>query len=85
MKNLNLKGDKALALIVGLLYGYRGMPFEVKVFKREEFSKDKHADDKVYFINRKSGQLTDRLEESTHICVIKEDKDLKKIVLFIYK
>ena len=52
----------------------------------EEFSEDKHKDDKIYYISRIEGKIYDSLKEDvSHICVLKEDKINGKVRIFIYK
>ncbi len=86
MHRVDVKKDKALAIIMGLAYGYRGVPLEFQVLSLEEFSEEKHEEDRVYYINRKSGEVYECLKEGiTHICALREDKINGKVMLFIYK
>lgn len=86
MRRLSLKGDKALAFIAGLLYGYRNAPMELRVLAIEEFSEDRHAKDRVYYLDRREGKLHASFNDKvTHICVVREDSEERKVHLFIYK
>lgn len=86
MQKLRLDKDKALAFVVGLVYGYRNIPMELKTFSIEDFSEENHRGDKIYYINRKEGKLYDTLmEDVSHICVLREDINNKKVIMFIYK
>ncbi|MFN3947780.1 MAG: hypothetical protein ACK4LA_06815 [Aquificaceae bacterium] len=84
MQRLKLEKDKALAFIVGLVYGYRNAPMELKILSLEEFSEDLHKEDKIYYLSRKEGRLCEGMEEGvSHVCVIREEKE--KVKVFIYK
>ncbi len=86
MHRIDTRGDKSIAFILGLVYGYRNTQFELKICSLEEFSEEKHNEDKVYYINRKKGEVYECYrEETTHICAIREDKINAKVVLFVYK
>lgn len=86
MQKLNIKEDRALAFIAGLLYGYRNTPMELKVFSLEDFSEEKHREDRVYYLNRKEGRLHECFEKGvSHVCVLREDKVRGKVSVFIYK
>ncbi len=86
MQRIDTRGDKSLAFLLGLVYGYRNAEFELKIFDLEHFCIENHLKDKVYYINRKSGELYEHYtEETTHICAIREDKINGKVVLFVYK
>ena len=81
------RGDKGLAFVMGLVYGYRNALLNLKVLPLSQFSREEHSEDRTYFINRKiNAVFTDPLEgDYTHVCVIREDKENKEVVLFIYK
>ncbi|MFN3599450.1 MAG: hypothetical protein ACK4VK_06925 [Aquificaceae bacterium] len=84
MQRLKLEKDKALAFIVGLVYGYRNSHMELKVLSFDEFSEDLHREDKIYYINKEEGKLCNSMEEGvSHVCVIREEKE--KVKVFIYK
>lgn len=86
MHRLNLKGDKALSFIAGLLYGYSRAQMELRVLSFEEFEPHNHKQDRVYYFNRKKGELCEGItEEVSHICVVREDTESGKVCLFIYK
>jgi len=86
MQRVDTKGDKSIAFILGLVYGYRNAQFELKVFDIKEFCKENHVEDKVYYINRKKGEVYEcYTEDTTHICVLREDRVKGKVVLFVYK
>ncbi|MCS6998774.1 MAG: hypothetical protein N2648_01700 [Aquificaceae bacterium] len=86
MRRLNIKEDKALAFIAGLVYGYRNTPMELKVLSLEDFSEEKHREDRVYYLNRKEGKLYECFDrEVSHVCVLREDKVKGKVSIFIYK
>ncbi|MFN4319567.1 MAG: hypothetical protein ACK4FY_03675 [Aquificaceae bacterium] len=86
MKRIEVGSNKALAFILGLAYGYKNADIELKVFSIEDFSEDKHKDDKIYYISRMEGKVYDRLSEDvSHVCVLKEDKINGKVRIFIYK
>lgn len=86
MQKLRLDKDKALAFIVGLVYGYRNTPMELRILSMEEFSEENHRGDRIYYINRKEGKVYDCLVEgATHICALREDRINKKVIIFIYK
>ncbi len=86
MRKIETK-NKALSFILGLVYGYRNAPnMELVVKDLKSFSQDLHKEDKVYYLNRQTGELFPHFcESTTHICVIREDKINKKVVLFVYK
>ena len=86
MQKLKLDKDKALAFVVGLVYGYKNTYMELKVLPIEYFTQENHREDKVYYINREEGRLYNNFTENiTHICVLREDRNEKKVVIFIYK
>ena len=84
MQRLKLEENKALAFIVGLAYGYRNFPMELKILSLEEFSEELHREDKIYYLNRKEGKLCEGIEDGvSHVCVIREEKE--KVKVFIYR
>ncbi|RMH00447.1 MAG: hypothetical protein D6699_07680 [Aquificota bacterium] len=84
MRTIKTKGDKALAFILGLAYGYRKAHIEFVVKDIEEFSQEEHIEDRCYFINRDKGELLETFDERvTHVCVVREMD--KKVCVFIYK
>ncbi len=86
MQRIDTKGDKSIAFLLGLVYGYKNAQIELKVFDIKEFCKENHVDDKVYYINRKKGEVYEcYTEDTTHICVLREDRVKGKVVLFVYK
>lgn len=86
MQRIDLRRDRALAFIAGLLYGYRNVQMELKVLSLKEFSEEKHKGDKVYYLDREEGRLYECIEDRvTHVCVLKENKAKGKISVFIYK
>lgn len=87
MTKLYTKGNKALSFILGLVYGYRGADMELKILPMSAFSQEIHAKDKCYFVNRKTSDVYEKPQDGqyTHICVLREDKQNKKLYLFIYK
>jgi len=87
MRRIETKGNKALSFVLGLVYGYRNAPVvELSVKDLKSFSEDQHKEDRIYYINRQTGELLPHFCESiTHVCVIREDKINKKVVLFVYK
>lgn len=86
MQRIDLRKDRALAFLVGLLYGYRNVQMELKIHPFEDFSEDKHAEDRVYYLNRRDGKIYQSFQESTtHICVLREDKINHKVYVFVYK
>lgn len=87
MRRLETKGDKALSFVLGLVYGYRNASaIELFVKDLSSFSQDLHKEDRVYYLNRQTGKLFSHFcESTTHVCVIREDKINKKMVLFVYK
>ncbi|WP_340695668.1 hypothetical protein [Hydrogenobacter thermophilus] len=86
MIKIETKGNRALSFVLGLIYGYRGANFELSIKDIGSFSEEAHREDKVYYINRLSGEVNDKpCDEVTHICVIKEDNVNKKVLLYIYK
>ncbi len=86
MQRVETKGDKAIAFVLGLVYGYRNANFELKVFDIKEFCEENHIGDRVYYINRKKGEVYKcYTKNTTHICVLKEDNINSKVVLFVYK
>ena len=48
MQKIEVGSNKALAFILGLAYGYKNAEIELNVLSIEEFSEDKHKDDKIY-------------------------------------
>ncbi|MCS7170700.1 MAG: hypothetical protein N3D14_00015 [Aquificaceae bacterium] len=86
MQKLNLKNNKVLAFIAGLVYGYKNARIELKTLSMEDFTEAKHINDKVYYLNRIEGKVYEYLNESvTHVCALKEDKVNGKVSIFIYK
>lgn len=86
MRMVNVGKDKALAFILGLVYGYRKADFELKILKLEDFREENHLKDRVYYINRHRGEVYDCFTEgTTHVCVIREDEVNRKVWLFVYK
>lgn len=86
MGKIELGNNKALAFIVGLVYGYKNAEIELKIFSMEKFSEDKHKGDKIYYISRNEGKVYDSLRENvSHICVLREDKINGKVRIFIYR
>lgn len=86
MNKIDTKGDKSIAFILGLVYGYRNVQFELKVFSLEDFREQNHLEDRVYYINRQKGEVYECYTEGiTHICVLREDKINGKVQLFVYK
>ncbi len=87
MMMVNTRGNKALAFIMGLVYGYRNANFDLKVLPMAEFSQEKHSQDRCYFINKKDGDVFNSPSEGeyTCVCVIREDREMGKVVLFIYR
>ena len=86
MQKIEVGSNKALAFILGLAYGYKNAEIELNVLSIEEFSEDKHKDDKIYYISRIEGKIYDSLKEDvSHLCVLKEDKINGKVRIFIYK
>lgn len=84
MRVIKTKGDKALSFILGIAYGYRNANVELVVKDIEEFSQDKHIEDKCYFINRESGEVLEVFDDrATHVCVVREAD--KKVCIFIYR
>jgi len=78
--------NKALAFILGLVYGYRQANMELVVRDIKSFSKDLHGGDKIYYISREKGEVYDEFcEDVSHIYAIREDKESKKVILFVYK
>ncbi len=49
MQKIEVGSNKALAFILGLAYGYKNAEIELNVLSIEEFSEDKHKDDKIYY------------------------------------
>ncbi|MFN3813591.1 MAG: hypothetical protein ACK4SM_03095 [Aquificaceae bacterium] len=85
MRKIGTK-NKALAFLLGLVYGYRGAHLELVLKDMEEFSEEEYKDCKVYYINRALGEVYSSMrEEVTHVCVLREDKVNRKIILLIYK
>ncbi len=87
MMRVDTKGNKALAFIMGLVYGYRSADFDIKVMPLVEFSPLEHAQDRCYFVNKKTGGvfLSPSEGEYTHVCAVREDRQRDKVVLFIYR
>lgn len=86
MQIVNTGKNRALAFILGLVYGYRKAHFELKVLNIEDFAEKNHLEDRVYYINRQKGEVYDCYGEgTTHICEIREDKTGGKVVLFVYR
>ncbi|ADO46167.1 MAG: hypothetical protein NZ527_00165 [Hydrogenobacter thermophilus] len=86
MRRIDTKGNKALSFVLGLVYGYRNASMELVVKDIKEFSQEEHTQDTVYYINRQTGEAYSSFcDEVSHVCVIREDKINKKVVLFIYK
>ncbi len=78
--------NKALAFILGLVYGYRGADLELVLKDIREFSEEEHNGCRIYYINRTLGEVYHSMrEEVTHVCVLREDKINKKTTLFVYK
>ncbi|MCS7171367.1 MAG: hypothetical protein NZ851_03525 [Aquificaceae bacterium] len=83
---IETKGNKAIAFLLGLVYGYRGADLQLSVKPIEDFCAEMHKDDIVYYLNRRSGETYQELrEEVTHVCVLREDKINGKVCIFIYK
>ncbi|RMH80465.1 MAG: hypothetical protein D6674_04365 [Acidobacteria bacterium] len=86
MRLLKTKGDRAISFIMGLAYGYRNANLELHVKKIEDFSYEEHEKDRVYYIDRTSGELHECItDKTTHICAVREDKIRGKVMVFIYK
>ncbi len=87
MQRIEVGSNKALAFILGLAYGCKNAEIELKVFSMEDFSEDKHKDDKIYYINRREGRVYEGLREDvSHICVLKEDKINGKVcIIYLQK
>ena len=82
-----LKGDKVFNFLLGLIYGYRTADLDMKIRPLSEFKEEDYEDFTVYYLNRKKGIVSKgkRIEEITHIVVIKEDKKEKKVKIVIFK
>ncbi len=84
---INKKKDKVFSFLLGLVYGYRSADIELKVFKLEEFSLEKHVGEQIFYLDKKKGIVSkgEPIENPTHIVALKEDFEDKKVKLFIYK
>ncbi len=85
MKPLNLKGRKVFSFLLGLIYGYRRADIELKIFPMDKFSPPEKG--RVYYLNRKNDDISfgTPLREFTHIVVLKENKENRKLEISIYK
>lgn len=85
MRKIDTK-HKALAFILGLVYGYRQANMELVVRDVKSFSEEIHRGDKVYYISKEKGEVYDEFCDAvSHICAIREDMESKKVILFVYK
>ncbi len=82
-----LKGDKVFNFLLGLIYGYRTADLDMKIRPLSEFKEEDYEDFTVYYLNKKKGIVSkgEKIEEITHIVVIKEDKEEKKVRIVIFK
>ncbi|WP_164930587.1 hypothetical protein [Aquifex aeolicus] len=82
-----LKGDKAFNFLLGLIYGYRTADVDMKIRPLEEFKEEEYSDFTIYYIDRKSGEVKkgEKLSEYTHVVVLKEDHENKKVRIVIFK
>ncbi|ADC89018.1 hypothetical protein Thal_0383 [Thermocrinis albus DSM 14484] len=86
MRKLEVNKDKSLAFLLGIIYGYRTAHIGLEIKDLTEFDKKNHINDRVYYLNRKSNTVSsEELEEPTHICAIREEKQSGKVLIFIYK
>ncbi len=86
MRKIDTRADKVLAFLLGIIYGYRGVLVEVKRKDIFQYNEEEHLEDRVYFLNRKTGYVGKlKPSEFTHICAIRECKEENKVIIFLYR
>jgi hypothetical protein len=87
VKPINPKKNKTFSFLIGLIYGYRTADMELKVLPMEEFDPSLHEGCDIYFLDKRRDRVSknEPLDEPTHVVVLKEDFELKKVKLYIYK
>jgi len=87
VRPINPKKSKTFSFLIGLVYGYRTADMDLKIFPLEEFDPSKHEDCDIYFLDKRTDRVSknEPLSDPTHIVVLKEDFEEKKVKLYIYK
>jgi len=87
VRPVNPKKSKTFSFLLGLIYGYRTADMDLKVFPLEEFKPEKHAGSDIYFLDKRRDIISksEPIDSPTHIVVLKEDFEAKKVQLYIYK
>ncbi len=87
MRPINPRKSKTFSFLIGLVYGYRTADMELKVLPLESFTPSEHSDCDVYYLDKKRDHVSKNvpLDNPTHIVVLKEDLEAKKVKLYIYK
>ncbi len=87
MRPINPKKSKVFSFLLGLVYGYRTADFSLKSFKMEDFDPEDHPEGDVYYLNREKDLISknEPIEDPTHIVILKEDMEAKKVRIYIYR
>ncbi len=87
MRPINSKKSKSFSFLLGLIYGYRTADMELKVRPLEEFRESLHPDFDIYYLDRVNDRVSknEPIDNPTHIVALKEDFEVKKVRIYIYK
>lgn len=87
MKPINSRKSRAFSFLLGLIYGYRTADMELKVQPMDQFDESLHPDFDIYYLDRINDEVSknEPLPNPTHIVALKEDFELKKVRIYIYK
>lgn len=87
MKPINPKKSKVFSFLLGLIYGYRTADFSLKRFNLREFDPENRPEGEVYYLDREKDLISKNqpIENPTHIVILHEDIEAKKVRVYIYK
>ena len=87
MRPINPKKNKSFSFLLGLIYGYRTADMELKVRPLDEFDKSLHPDFDIYYLDRINDRVSknEPIDSPTHIIALKEDFEVKKVRIYIYR
>jgi len=84
---VNPNKSKVFSFLLGLIYGYRTADFSLKRLPLSEFNADDRPEGDVYYLNKRTDEISKNkpINNPTHIVIINEDREAKKVRIYIYK
>jgi hypothetical protein len=87
LRPINPKKSRVFSFLLGLIYGYRTADFSLKSLPMKEFDPANRPSGDVYYLNKKEDIISknEPIENPTHVVIINEDLESKKVRIYIYK